>query len=357
MSDKGFLSFFFGKRKKIKNLKSPYSFTVNEQLQPNRDKTLVMFVKKCDVQYIFDSESWKCVDRNSTTGIKTAIHRLDKYNDISLDGNLIKGLIQFKDNCWFNSLLMCLFFSDRSRKLMNDKRRIWITTKTTNATKKYILNVFTYLMEIPHYNSNLVNNIDSNMILKHLHSFDKDIFDHSGYTGGNGILYFNKLLRLLGFMLSEFLEIRVIYVDADNTTYIQVNDKVVHKHSGLIEENYINNLVTDNVSNNHKMLALYVSGIPIYKMPQSFGKMRLDSIYLSNFRNDISDSRHAVAGIMCNNYPFLYDGQRALMDKMLKPFKWSIKSKTSSFAMTYNTESIMGYNFDKGSKIGFFISI
>ena len=355
MPEKGIRTFFFGKRRKVKQLKSPFVYkSVTDNFKDN--KSPLAFIKHCDYYSIFDEESLTCVGRNTSRGKQLAKHRLYKYINSFLDSSEVLGLWQFQNNCWFNSLLMCLFFSDNLRVIMNSLRLRWISSSSTNKNKVKLYNIFTYMMEIPHYNKDIINTIDSNMILSLLHKFQPTMFDHPGYDGGSGILYCKKLLRFLG--LKDYMEIRLISLEKQRLIYVELNDNAIAKlndditYTDLLK--YIVSLIKS-FNGTIKILALYIDIKPSFVIPIKIHNMTLESMYVSNYKSNNGIDKHAVAGIICNKQMCLYDGERAALNKTLKQYDWK-NENSKSFAMTYNTTSNMIFNFSKSNRVAFFVT-
>ena len=353
MTDKGLLTFFFGRRHKVTKMHSPFQYVAKTKHEPENKtgdvsaKTNVAFVRQCDYHTIFDKDNMKCIARNSEKGREISMKRLNKYKKKQLEGENIKGLLQFKDNCWFNSLLMCLFFSDGGRKIMNSLRKEWIQSQV--SSRQSIYNVFTYLMEIPHYNKDIVNRIDSNMILAMLHSYDATIFEHPGYEGGSGILYCSKLLSFLG-LKNDYLEMR--FIETNKGVYTEVN--------GVAKQYIHNSKVGGYIRNTHDtmkepaIMAVFLHIDTPFLLPKKIGNMLLDSVYLSNYNRNIY--QHAIAGITCNKKQYVYDGERALSveNDTLKKFDWASLGH-KSFAMTYDKDKIVRYNFAKSVRVAFYV--
>lgn len=333
-------------RKKIEP--SPISHLISSPIAKN----VVMIA--CTYQSILDDEKGMCIPRSSQKGQHLALQRRQKYMHTLLHAKNMYGLVQFKDNCWFNCLLMCLLFSDRTRRMMNTLRPLWITSKRRASMDIY--NVFEYLMEIPHYNKELMHTIDSNRILTMLHDYDEDLFEHPGYTVGSGILYCRKLLELLFFDMSTYCELRFIQ-DKKSTAHVHVelNGIPVGIVSNLGDfTHFINDLVRP-FKSVVKLLVVFVDvSEPYFNLPKSIHKiLRLDSLYMSNNPTHTPSYRHAIAGITCNRLPHLYDGQRALLKHNLKPFNWRVQQK-ESFAMSYDPKMQLRYNTMKGTRVGFY---
>jgi len=346
-NDKGILSFFFGKRKRVRNMKrEPFTFA------QQKDGTPIAFVKQCDVDYIFDSDSWTCVKRTTQKGRDIAIKRIEKYQNTLINPSSIAGLWQFKDNCWFNSLLMCLFFSERTRVIFNELRKNWVKNVTTKSEKKHILNIFTFMMEIPHYHQTVLNTLDSNLILDLLHKYDKSLFTHPGYKGGSGILYCKKLLTFLG--LDDYIEIRIMSLKNSKNIYVEMNEGDFIQ----ILENPSRNAVLDTISEmlfgkNISLCAIYVNIEHEFILPSRLNHLELDCMYLSNYKSP-SNFTHAVAGITCQGGTYLYDGERAFLKNNLKEFPWK-SDNPKSFAMSYDKTQSVRYDFSKGHRIGFYV--
>jgi hypothetical protein len=355
-TEKGILTFFFGKKKHIKNIKSPLSYRKLSNKSSDKTMTTKKTSTFCEFQDIFDEHTHKCVSRSSEIGQKLSMKRFKTHINDSILCSEFSGLWQFKDNCWFNSLLMCLFYSDKTRKIMNSVRQDWISNSYDNK-KKELLYIFNYLMELPFLNDNIeMNTIDSNMILEMLHRYDRRMFEHPGYEGGSGILYCKRLLHFLG--ITEYVEVRIIELSKEREVYIEINHKPVERIK-LQDITYrdiwlhIIYLLKRKCKTKPRLMAIYIDFKSPFPIPNTCWGMTIASMYISNYKNTKNSDRHAVAGITCNNQMYIYDGQRALLKKALKPFNW--KQYMKSFSMTYNVNNIMRYDFSKSNRIAFFV--
>jgi hypothetical protein len=354
--EKGIRTFFFGKRRQVYRIHSPFVFKASLGSGANKEEeeknTPSSYIKACDFTHILHTNTLTCVERSSAKGRHIAIQRYEKYKDSKLDGDDLYGLFQFKNNCWFNSLLMCLFFSDGMRRIMNIYRQEWITQNTKQSTKRTLLSMFTYLMEIPHYHKGILGKIDTNMILTMLHTYDRDMFEHPGYDGGSGILYCKKLLEFLG-VTESYIEVRLIhdhvhkriYVEKNGTPYERISyDTMKHMTT------YIENIVRKS-SRNPEIVVVFIDIAESYTLPDELCGLTLDSVYLSNFQ---SMYRHAIAGITCDNVRYIYDGQRALIERTLKPFDWLGKNNVT-FSQSYDKKKMIQYKFSRSTRVGFFV--
>lgn len=342
--ERGVFSFFFGKPKKLnKAQKTPFT------ILSAKAKTLPEDVSKCNQDFIYSVENKKCIGRHTVAGKAMAMHRWEKYHNVPFKGDALHGLFQFEDNCWFNALLMCLFFSDGTRDILEKQRLHWIQG-CTNSAKSRVLNIFTYLMEIPHYDSgSIVNTVDSNIILSILHKYKKSIFNHPGYEAGSGILYCKNLLSFLG--IENYIELRFIQIPDKKWIYYEKNGKF---QSYLQDVGDIYDIVS--VLKTHEIAAIYID-VPQFVFPNKIDSMTLSSMYVSNHKKDITEEGHAIAGITCSKATLLYDGVRAQKGKLLKPFDWKSTKANTSFVMSYESANKLKYNFSKSSRIGFYSKI
>lgn len=353
-TERGLFAYFFGKRRKVARLATPFSYkakapviTDDARRPGSSPYTYLTFVTQCGVDAIFDKKTKECVERRSEKGQDVAMKRYRKYVRRQLDGDQIKGLVQFRDNCWFNSLLMCLFFSDGGRRLMNQLRPGWIKNNVRSRSALY--NVFTYMMEMPHYNTDIINTIDSNMILSMLHAYDANIFEHPGYEGGSGILYSKKLLEFLG-MREGYHEFR--FFSINNMIYVE---KDGNPDAYLESETQIQGYISDNIRRFSRvdMVAVFLNIRPLFPMPLKLLDMTLDSLYLANY-NKASFS-HAISGITCGGKRYVYDGQRAALYDTLKPFDWHLPKK-HSFVMSYDRKGELRFDFGRSNRVAFYVA-
>lgn len=314
--------------------------------------TPVAFIKQCDTNFrdIYDKDTWTCVPRSSKIGRHIALHRLQKYKNKSIPLPEWKGFIQFKNNCWFNSLLMCLLFSDGSRHIVSKLRKQWIKSNTE------LLDIFSYVTELPYYEtrqSRLITKIDSNMIVRMLHAYNKDWFPNTGGQAGSAVKYSQHLIQdVMGLDGQGYLELRVmmkgkqiyIEVNSEPTDVIDFDLKELHK----MVENLLRRHKTST-----KIVAIY-SDIELH-FPDAISSFICDSIYLLNYKSKPGQAQsHAIAGLTLGGKQYVYDGQRAALNWDFKQYDWSAPELTT-FHPTYDRDAILAYNFNKGKRIAFYV--
>lgn len=105
---------------------------------------------------------------------------------------------QFSGTCWFNAILMCLFYSQRMRNTLIDKMNTWNNTPIFNLFRDILKNNF-----IKNKNGEeqyrFFHKFKPEKILEILHNHDKEIFNFNPKEKeGNTVEhYMIKFLNLL----------------------------------------------------------------------------------------------------------------------------------------------------------------
>jgi hypothetical protein len=256
------------------------------------------------------------------------------------DCSKVITILQKDGICWFSSLLMCIFYSQYSRKLLMNNMEYFkilnIPASLTTLLKSYYR----------HDNNNEV--IIADNILNDLHVHDKVKFPVSkkfyknlekGYYSDYYIKPIYDLLDISTLILSiNTNEQKVGYNKVNNLYYKDPYSREdYHYHVGnnldylnIIKKNTPDILILfdsrDNVHDNvHKYLNkdddLTTLEDALNKKYNELSKFKdkivfngyiykLDSILISNYNNNLIGRGHGIAGITCNNERFVYNGWR-----------------------------------------------
>jgi len=284
------------------------------------------------------------------------------------DCSKVITILQQAGICWFSSLLMCIFYSQYSRKLLMNKME-YIKILNIPASLRTLLKSY-----YRHDNNNEV--IIADNILNDLYDHDKgkfpvstifyknlgkgyypdyyikpiyDLLDIStlilsintyeqkvGYNKVNNLYYYKdpysledyhyyvgKNLHYLNIIKKNTPDILILFDSGDN-----VHDNV---HKYLIKDGDLTTL-EDALNKKYNELSKFKDKIVfngyIYK---------LDSILISNYNHSLTGG-HEIAGITCNNERFVYNGWRNGSDHNSRPcslFKhnWSNWTYSKGFCL------------------------
>ena len=252
---------------------------------------------------------------------------------------------QSVDTCWFNALLMMIFYSQYSRKLLLhynnflDKHDELSIIFKAMLYKSYIKNyqVYEYLIEkSPHYILDLLkfeNKTIDGEIIKNDYGYQLFLYIHT----------FLKYLNLEYLILTTFGS-KKFYIDIFELVKIRLNDNILlFNFDNLITDNNIRKKFIEKIKNKIKneipkyiIINLKINNYIFndflnsyeYKiqdflfdnnMIKNLNRLPneieykgytyiLDSMQLSNYNSSIINMGHTICGITCKKKRFIYNG-------------------------------------------------
>ena len=255
---------------------------------------------------------------------------------------------QFTGTCWFNSLLMALFYSELSRNFFLE--HLEDVSNETKKKKKYFYKVIDHLLRRTYIKSEkqideFQNHLRPENILRNLHKVDAKIFyfDPKKQAGWMGEAYLPQLFQYM-----EMKEKVLIMNTSHNEQGLQMslknypitakNNKIfctrtkckivedmmemneLTKNKNLVKKHvaipdYVDFLVIERKNANTRMLEDLSLGNVIgakqgLKEVLSFknATFRLDSMLLSNFNISTCKKGHQISGVTCKGKRYLYNG-------------------------------------------------
>jgi hypothetical protein len=367
------------KNNKNKSLKAKsFSPLINKKLLIHSLKTLeVQSIKLCDSLLkvnIKIKDKYVCKNYNDNEVKKILLHNLraSKHLDVS---RFIPP-IQLLSNCWFNTMYVAFFFSDKGRKFFRFFRELMIVGKKldnsplpkTIAKLFFILNLFieasynqtskshTFYNKI----NSLSNKLNTNFFIFHIYKIIKKdpssinpnillsnsnkIYDIPNINdAGNPLNYYQEILNYLNYnilklmkhkLVSKKIIANVIQESFNSLSSATIPDIIIIEdfESGTLFETNYNLLDTNNKSYN------YI----------------LDSIILTNKDHfDPKANSHFVSVLTINKKSYKYDGSST---SKLELFNWTKLINTNK-DWSFKEKSIYEeelYNFTKGYKIMFY---
>jgi len=357
---------------KLKN--RSFSPLLNKKLQVHSLKTLKpQTLKICDnllqLQIVKNNKTI-CQSYNSINVQDLLLYNLKSSKH--LDVSRFIPPIQLLANCWFNTMFVTFFFSDKGRKFFRFFRELMITGRKvdnslipTNIAKLFfILNLFieasynqnTKSKALFNILNNLTNKLNTNFFIYHIYQIinnkpnsinPKILFknDNKLYNipniddAGNPLTYYESILKYLNYNTLQIMR-QQFQIKSDDT-YTVLKQNFYNIFDIIIIEDFQSNSIFETS----------------YKLVDSKNityNYVLDSIILTNkdHFNPKSNS-HFVSVLTCNNEEYKYDGssyskfERFNWKKMINTNKdWSFKENPK-----YEPEL---YNFTKGYKIMFY---
>lgn len=349
------------KTKKLSNIIKSYSPSINKQLDVKSLKSdLPNNINICNNLLkinIGNTKNPKCLDYNNKSVIKLLLNNLKKSK--YLDPAKFIAPKQLYANCWFNTMYVAFFFSDKGRKFFRFFREYMIKGEKLNnekiSDKKlqelfYILNLHIEASYNQNNNKELFNQIKS--ITKNLYTnyFIKNIHDRISYLtykkvpaineAGNPISFYKTLMNYM------------------NYNILKMNELDIQKKSNI--ENILNNTFNKIynipeiiILNDFESKSIYETNYKILINDIKYHYV-LDSIILTNKGHfDPKKNSHFVCVLTINNEEYKFDGDS--YNKLTK-FNWKKminenKDWTFSENPNYYPEK---YNFTKGYKILFY---
>jgi len=355
-----------------------YSPFINKKLIIHSLKTLrPQTLKLCDDLLSINiklNNKYICKNYNDPIVKRILLHNLRASKHLDIDRFIPP--IQILSNCWFNTMYVTFFFSDKGRKFFRFFRELMIIGRkvdnspipNTIAKLFFILNLFieasynqtskshTFYNKI----NSLSNKMNTNYFIYHIYKIIKKnpgsinpkilinnsnkMYDIPNINdAGNPLTYYEELLHYLNYNTIKLMKLKFVSKNAVTTlTQEKFNNLYVNDIPDiLIFEDFQSGTFFEtnyNFLNNNKQQYNYV----------------LDSIILTNKDHfNPKANSHFVSVLTINKKSYKYDGSST---SKLEPFNW-VKlinaNKDWSFEENPKYEPEL-YNFTKGYKILFY---
>ena len=303
------------------------------------------------------------------------------YNNILVKKFLLKNLMSSKHldpdkfispkqlyaNCWFNTMFVTFFFSDKGRKFFRFFRNLMITGVKVDNNKiedqkirklLFIFNLYieaSYNQDSSKFIKNKVNlhtqvksltfNLDTNFLIKNIYNRIKKLSPHYSLPNineaGNPIDFYKVIMRYL--------------------KYDTLKIKRINIHKNLKKNNTIKNILKSYFIKEYDIIILEDHESKFdFKMEYELElntkkyKYNLDSIILTNKDHYIADANsHFVSVLTINKEYYKFDGSSY---SKLSKFNWTkILNKNVDFTFSENPNYYPEkYNFKYGYKILFY---
>ena len=328
---------------------------------------------------------------------------------MSVNCKKVLTLKQYGPTCWFNSILMAVLYSEKSRKLLLENSKKW-------NKKIKLFKTLAYMLQYKYLRTDNVSKdylyfdkVRPEHILEELHKYNSIKFHNltmfkNGYVPA---LYIRKIYKLLGakVLFLDYTPNKQLYYSLYNNVKTNMIEDDIIKYNlftkplSVILKNFDNPdviiihivpeyIIATNhypfyydlnylVDNNYITESIYDS---IYKLGRNITykdyTYSQDSVLLSNWNDNIINKGHSVAGITCEGERYVYNGwSRTTIDpniieelsyydeeiaipcEMMK-FPWDV-AKNSEFCLnprecildSMNVDvNNLCFNFNKGSR-------
>lgn len=278
------------KREPMFDCNNERAFNLEEPLQIGIPGTL--FGKTC-VPY-YDKEAIKYLLKNLSA---------NKH----VEPSKIVPPVQSMANCWFNTMFVAFFISDKGRKFFHFFRQLMIEGKQANKgpIPEKIRNafaLFNYMIDASLTGNKNAYLLDTNSIIKDIYDnipasyLTKLPYLHNIQESGNPFYYYASLMQYLNTNYVDFLLIQ----NASNSW-----KEIVEKEMDAREGKHIPHMIVFEIPDNNDMTA-GMSGV-VNNKPRSFTarnkKYMLDSCVI----RDMSQ-QHFCAALTCEKREMAYDG-------------------------------------------------
>tara|TARA_Y100000389_G_scaffold176295_1_gene187704 strand:- start:37 stop:1119 length:1083 start_codon:yes stop_codon:yes gene_type:complete len=265
---------------------------------------------------------------------------------------------QLLSNCWFNTMFVTFFFSDKGRKYFRFFRNLMITGKKYDNTyindlkiRKllFALNIFieasyNQKQNALYYKINhLTYNLNTNFFIKEIYdNINKQKLNNSIPNikePGNPLIYYKTIMNYLNYNVLKIININL---------HSKINLLSLFNH--YVEHNNIPDIIVieDFESNNYFETNYNV------KLNNNNYKYLLDSIIITNKDHfDANANSHFVSLATINKEEYKFDGSSY---SKLSKFKWkSLINKNKDWMFKENPKYYPEkYNFTKGYKLMFY---
>ena len=226
--------------------------------------------------------------------------------------------VQLNGTCWFNAILVCLFFSENTRTLVKHVSKSWDTgNKTLNNFKSFF----------PMYESRsnlgkIFSDLSNDYVLHALHTMTQSCpfpfdFDTKSQRGYSPIKYLHKVLAFFGIKFSIIARENnndVLFFDIFNktgTSSLYSAFEELKKDESLYQRDFDNADVL--IIFNHP--GFYINGPAITlhnQIPETIiENNKIIKCGNNHFQYDsaiLSNGPHAIAGITCDDKRKVYNG-------------------------------------------------
>ena len=362
----------------LKSLKlRSFSPLLNKQLKIHSLKTLrPNSLKLCDGLLnlrINKNDPTSCKPYNNSNVQELLLHNLKSSKH--LDVSRFIPPVQLLSNCWFNTMFVTFFFSDKGRKFFRFFRELMITGKKLDSTLIpsniaklfFILNLFIEASynqtskshELFKTMNALTDKLNTNFFIYHIYQIINNkpnsinpniLFNNNNKLydipnikdAGNPLTYYESILKYLNYDTLKFMK-------QTFTSNSNVKEIITKKFLSL--SNIIPDII---IIEDFQSTSTYETSYTLMSSSNEVINYVLDSIIITNKDHfDPAANSHFVSLLTVNSQEYKFDGsslsklQRFNWKKMINTNKnWNFKENPK-----YVPER---YNFTKGYKIMFY---
>ena len=252
---------------------------------------------------------------------------------------------QYNSNCWFNTMFVTFFFSDKGRKFFRFIRQLMITGEKNDGEKipdelAKIFFIFNKIIEASYNqdtnnNKQLIKNYNTNFLIENIYNvlLKKNIVTYRKNESGNPIEYYISIINYLNYDAVNILNIDI--TNNNDFNYI----------SKQISSNNIPEIILIEIIDND---SIHINNRPIefeiIKNEESH-KYRLDAAII----RDISQ-QHFCSVLTCNKSLYSFDGASYSrlskfdwMENMNNNKKWGFEGHTLKWSFMKGYQMLFYY--------------
>ena len=328
---------------------SSYSPTINEKLVTLRSSISRIPFVKCNNRKAFQlleplkiavTSTKKCISYDSKEGKQLLLDNLAANKHV--DPTKIIPPIQSQSNCWFNTMFVTFFVSDKGRKFFHFFRQLMIEGKQANGQKinppklRNAFSLLNYAIDAALTGSPIAYKLNTNSIIKQIYEAipDKNPYLVKVDEASNPIRYYDAIIQYLH---NNALKIQLIDVKDDTWT-----EKIEEK-----EEPHIIMAEIYDSSGEKAGISGQINHKPLFITTKKGIEYKLDSCVIRDI-----EQQHFCAMITCEEQEMSYDG---MSYHRLAPMNWTnmlTSTKRWQFEGTLNEDGTpLKWSFKHGYQI------
>lgn len=222
------------------------------------------------------------------------------------------GFDQGNNTCWFNSTCMALFCNTYGMEYFNYYRKFMVSGKDVHGTKLdpsyskplWLLNA---MLDTVYRGNRITGDYPTQLVVGLYNALKGSIFEGKPGKGYNSASFIEEILSSIdlnkmriGYLFGNFRPERSLTMKE----YLQ-KSKIVNQFNIL----YFRLRYTDN----QRLPLTFKNGNAVFKLGSAL-------LYNNLTKQKVG---HAIAGIMINNEPYIYDGEVAKLNKPIMKIDWT----------------------------------
>jgi hypothetical protein len=272
----------------------------------------------------------KCVGSTSKQAQQKLLHNLRSSKH--LDCSRFIAPKQYSSNCWFNTMFVSFFFSDKGRKFFRFLRQLMIVGEKSNGEKipqelaelfsTFNIIIDTYYNQVNNPNEKLIRNFNTNYFIENLHNIliKKYIRVYKKNESGNPIEYYKNIIKYLNYDVVNIINVELETSASNEVINNKVNREIdfeisKHPNSDTDNTNYPEIIVVEMLDDESKKIANRELKLKLTDKNGNTHNYVLDAVIMRD-----RDKQHFSSLLTCGGTEFSFDGASY---SRLNKFKWT----------------------------------